>query len=281
MAALGLGSLGRLDGAERHARDAAARAVAPGDRADALAQAAMYVYRRGELDAAERLVREAEALAPETCREAHLVLAEVARHRGDFEAALASTERARALRSPGHLPAAQRRVDAAMIRQAAWFHAELGRLEEARRLLAEAEALDDQRADPKLGPMNAATAAWVHALRGETDAARARAGEAAGALPGLAGERSTRLSILLILARTALALGEPDRAEDFLRTLLEAGPDPCYRPAVFYYLAECRRRLGDRDGGRALDRQAASSRMGTRPERLARERLAADDGPAA
>ena len=57
------------------------------------------------------------------------------------------------------------------------------------------------------------------------------------------------------------------------KTLRDLGPDPPAYPSVWYHLAECRRRRGDTLGGRELDQRAASTNLGTRWERLARERL--------
>ena len=81
---------------------------------------------------------------------------------------------------------------------------------------------------------------------------------------------------LYLMGRAALRLDEPESAESFLRAYLELNPSPIYLPYVHYHLAECRRRLGDEAGGRALDQKAAAAGFGNQWERLARERLAAE-----
>src|SRR5947209_12039441 len=73
----------------------------------------------------------------------------------------------------------------------------------------------------------------------------------------------THRSALYLLGKAALENNEPERAEEFLRAYLNLNPDPLYRPYAYFHLAECRRRLGDKAGGRALDAQAASTRFGT------------------
>jgi hypothetical protein len=85
---------------------------------------------------------------------------------------------------------------------------------------------------------------------------------------------ATRKGALYILGKAALENDEPERAKEFLHAYLDLNPDPLYRPYAYYHLAECRRRLGDKAGGRAFDVQAASTHFGTLYERLSRERLA-------
>ncbi len=68
----------------------------------------------------------------------------------------------------------------------------------------------------------------------------------------------------------------PSRTRSSCAAYLNLNPDPLYRPYAYYHLAECRRRLGDKAGGRAFGVQAASTRYGTLYEQLARERLARD-----
>src|SRR6516165_5337542 len=87
---------------------------------------------------------------------------------------------------------------------------------------------------------------------------------------------ATRKGALYILGKAALENDEPERAKEFLHAYLDLNPDPLYRPYAYYHLAECRRRLGDKAGGRAFDVQAASTHFGTLYERLSRERLARD-----
>jgi len=131
--------------------------------------------------------------------------------------------------------------------------------------------------DPKQQiPLNA-DAALVHGFRGERDLAMERIASACESREKVASDRSVQQAMLVNLGRTALLIDEPERAETFLNEFLELKPDPVSYPFTYYHLAQCRRRAGDEIGGREFDIKASSTDFGSRWERLARERLTADN----
>jgi tetratricopeptide (TPR) repeat protein len=278
MAALACSNLGRLDEAERHLLVGLERSGDPTHRVESLALLGGYLFRRGDLDGAERTAREAEAILPDRRRTTWTVIAEVERARGHLEAAVRALEHAKTI-SMGHIPAANRKVDAAIDKSLAIIHAELGHHEVARDLIAGAEA--ELADDPKQGVIFNASAALVEALAGDRDRALARIESAERGRRAVPQDGRTQVSVLSLLGRAALAVDEPGRAEVFVRELLDLGPDPVYLPFAWFHLGECRRRLDDESGGVECDAKAASTRFGTRWERLARERLEAEAGSSA
>jgi tetratricopeptide (TPR) repeat protein len=273
MAAIACSNLGRLGDAERHVRVAVDHAKAPEKRAESMALLAEYVMRRGNLVEAEKIAREAEALNPGKKRVPWAVIGSVKKEQGQFEEAIAAYERMNTI-AEGHIPAYSRRASAAVSKELAPVYAEVGRLDDALELIHQAER--ELAEDPKLGVTLDAAAALVHAKCHERDQASARMASSLERLKVIPESLATRKGALYILGRAALENDEPERAEEFLRAYLDLNPDPLYRPYAYYHLAECRRRLGDKAGGRALDVQAASTRFGTLYEQLARERLARD-----
>ncbi len=271
MAAVSLGNLGRLDEAERYAREAAEHARDDKSRASALALVASYACRRGQLDEAERGARHAESLSPGAGNTPWAVLSEVARLRGNFTESIDYLHRTKA-QSTLFIPASQRRMDAAISHTEARILAELGRVDEALALLRSADA--EVGNDPKLGPSIDATTAHVLALRGEDAAARDRIASAVQRRQDIPQARSSQQSILADLGRAALVLGDPALAEQFWKGYHDTKPDPVYQPTALYHLAECRRLLDDHEAAVSLYRQTTSTHFGLHYERLARQRLA-------
>jgi tetratricopeptide (TPR) repeat protein len=126
LAALACGNLGRLDEAERHARAGVELAPSAEQRAEALALLAEYVVRRGDLDEAERTARDAEAMLPGQKRMPWFIIARIERERGCLEEAVRALEQARSI-PMGQIPAARRRVDAAIDVHLATAQVQLGR----------------------------------------------------------------------------------------------------------------------------------------------------------
>jgi tetratricopeptide (TPR) repeat protein len=275
MAALGHTALGHADDAERHLRAAIARASSPTKRAESLALLAGCVMRRGELDQAERMAREAEALFPGKQRLPWKIIGHVEKIRGRLEEAIQALEHSDSV-SISHIPAQNRQVSAVMQRDLATLHAELGRGDIALSLICEAEI--ELAGDRKQEMILDAAAALVHAFRHERDLARNRMASACEGRAELTDDRSTQQAVLVLLGRAALLIDEPERAESFLKEYLKLEPEPVSYPFVYYHLAECRRRAGDDAGGHEFDTKAASGEFGSRWERLARQRLA---GPCA
>ncbi len=168
MAALGCGNLGRVEDAERHARAAVELADSAKERAGSLALLGEFLVRRGDLDEGEGIAREADSILPDQDRLPWTVVCHSKRLRGHLDEALRALEHARTI-VVGHIPAAQRRVNAVLDKELAMLHAELGHRCEALALLAEAEP--EVAGDSKLSAGFDAMAALVHALLGDVESA--------------------------------------------------------------------------------------------------------------
>ncbi len=276
MAAVGCTKLGRSDDAERHLRSAIERASSPKDRADLLAQLAGCVFRRGNLDEAERMACDAEAMAPRTQVLPWKIIGRIERARGRIEEAIQALEHCSDI-SISHVPTQNRRVTAVIQRDLATLHAELGRGDVALSLICEAEI--ELSGDRQQEMLLDAAAALVHAFRKEPDIARNRIASALDARTILPEDRGNQQAVLYSLSRAALLIDEPERAESFLNAFLELEPEPVSRAFAYYHLAECRRQAGDIAMANDLNIKAASTRFGSRWEFLARDRLAAEGAP--
>ena len=246
MAAVGCSNLGRLDAAERHVRDAIERAPSDDQRAESLALLGDYVMRRGDLDEAERIAREAEAILPGKKRMPWIVIGTIEKLRGNDEEAIRALDHAKTI-VMGHIPAMNRRADAAIDKELAVLHAELGHGDDALALIVGAES--EFAGDPKLVVSLDAAAALVHALGHKRDPALARIASAEEGRARVPQDGTTQRAVLYLLGRAALLLDEPGRAEAFLREYLDRGPDPVFHAYAWYHLGGCRRRLGDESAG--------------------------------
>jgi tetratricopeptide (TPR) repeat protein len=272
MSAVAWGNLGNLDEAERSAKRASECAQTTKAKIETLGLAASFASSRAELDRAEQMAREAESFGPGTDRVPLIVLGEIQFLRGNFDEAIALVEQAKS-RAPLHVPALQRRIMAAMNKTLALYLAELGRLDEAMAKLD--EAAHELANDPKLGASLDATFAWVHALRGERGEAHSYLASADARRDAVADDRTTQKTIVKLLGRASLVLGQTEQAEALFEEYLDLAPEPAYSPSGLYYLAACRYRLGDHAGSLELFREAAATNYGLRYERLARERVRA------
>jgi tetratricopeptide (TPR) repeat protein len=270
MAAVACANLGRLDDAERHARAAVELAGTAEKRAEALALLADYVMRRGNLDEAERIAREADAVLRGQKRMPWLILGMIEKERGRLEEAIRALEHVNTI-SPGHVPALNRRAMAVINRDLAILYAEVERADTALELIRQAEP--ELSADPKRSAMLDASAALVFALCHEREQAHARIASADIGRKEIAEDGTTQRAVLYLLGRAAMALNEPESCERFFHDYLDRLPDPLYRPCAYFHLAECRQAVGDSAVAHELYTKAVSPGFGTRWERLARERL--------
>ena len=230
--------------------------------------------RRGDLERAERIAREADAVVSGKQRLPWKIIGKVEQVRGNLQAAIEAIEHANGI-SVSPITAQTQRLRAVTQRELATLYAELGRVDLALTLITDAESA--LKSDPKHDLLLAAAAAFVHALRHEHDLAMARIEAACRARAQIPEDRATHAAVLLLLGRAALYIDEPEQAEAFFHDLVSLKSDPISNACVNYHLAECRRRQGDLRGGRELDLKAASTQFGTRWERLARDRLARED----
>ena len=151
------------------------------------------------------------------------VIGTVKKEQGHFEEAIAAYEHSNTI-AEGHIPAYSRRASAAVYKELAPIYAEVGRLDDALKLIHEAER--ELADDPKLGVTLDAAAALVHAKRHERDLASARMASSLERLKAVPESLATRKGALYILGRAALENDEPERTEEFLRAYLESQPRP-------------------------------------------------------
>ena len=241
-------------------------------RADALSLMADYVMRRGDLDGAERIAREAEALIPGMKRMPWTILSSIAMHRGRLEQAIPLAERAFTV-SESHVVATNRGATAGLQMYMAILYAELGRGDVAIDFLRKAEP--EFAGDRKRGVIIGVAAARVHALRGERELAIERIESAVEGARNISSDIATQRSVFYHGGRAALDIDDTDRAQILLDRYRELNPDPVFEPGLYYHLAECRRKLLDSDGEREFLIKAAAFQFGTQWEGRARERLAA------
>jgi tetratricopeptide (TPR) repeat protein len=267
-------SLGKLQDAERYARGAADLSRTGQQRADALALVANYEMRRGNLDDAERTARAAAELAAGEQRLPWATLANIAAQRGCFDDAIKAVARAAKILED-QPQAAQRRELASIQLMTALYHAELGQGDLALRLLREAEP--GHAGDGKEMVTYHLIAALVYALAQEREPALAQIAAAERGRMKFLNDGATQRAAFLHLGRAALLIDDAERAQSWLRSYLDLNPDPMYLPCAYYLLAECCRLVRNASEAKELYARAASTRMGTRWESLALERLAAFD----
>ncbi len=223
LAAVACNHLGRLEDAERHARQGVELAQSPLERGEALALMAQYRMRRGDLEEAERSAREALSMLEDQKRIAWLVLAEIEWERGRVEEAMRALEHAKTI-GHGLAPVAVRRLDALIDQTLAIFHADLGHRDDAHASIRRAEP--QLIGDPRLGPGLDAAAAFVHARANDRARALARIGSAALGRQDVPQDISIQRSVLSLLGWAALAVDEPELGETFLRAYLDLPPTP-------------------------------------------------------
>jgi tetratricopeptide (TPR) repeat protein len=270
-------SLGRLDDAERYAYTAANLSRTDQQHADARALIAHCEMRRGNLDDAERRARAAAALATVRHSLPWMTLANVAAQRGCFDDAIRALEQA-IKPLEGQTDRSSRRELATIQLLCALYQAEAGRNEVALTLLRQAKV--EHAGDGKELVAYHLSAALVCGLANERDLARAQIAAAEQGRTQFLSDGATQRAAYLHLGRAALLIGEPEQARSWLRSYLELTPDPLYLPCTYYLLAESCRLLGDAGDAEELYGKAASSRIGTRWEDLARQRLAASGASA-
>ena len=229
--------------------------------------------RRGDLDEAERIAREAEAVLPGKKRMPWIVIGMIEKLRGNDEEAIRALDHAKTI-VMGHIPAMTRRADAAIDKELAVLHAELGRGDDALALIAGAES--EFAGDPKLTVSLDAAAALVHALGHKRDPALARIasaeeGRASAAKTVRPSERCSTCS-----AGPPSCSTSPGGRRVSSASISIAGPILCSTPTRGIILADAGGGSATSPRGADCDRKAASTRFGTLWERLARERLAAE-----
>ncbi|MHB0936778.1 MAG: tetratricopeptide repeat protein [Armatimonadota bacterium] len=146
-----------------------------------------------------------------------------------------------------------------------------GNLDQARRLLDQAEAV--LRRHEKYGIWCRHLSAWLAALAGEHERARAEVAALETALPALEGDWDTCPSCASDLGKACCHLGEYDRAIALLQRWPEERVYPVNLLERWYYLGECHRAQGNLPAAREWYAKAAQTGFETHYTRLAAERL--------
>jgi tetratricopeptide (TPR) repeat protein len=272
LAGVACSNLGRWEEAQHHRQSAYEMAMKRGDPkkiSDCLANLGDLHRLRGDLDRAEVLCLEAEALCPESARAAILNHAVILHARGRLPEALARMEQASqvgVMASSFH----ERRVQAALRKEMATYKAELGRLDAAWEDLT--LATSELGADPKLTLPCEATWAWLLALRGERDPSVRRSEMVLNGLDEQALDASTQLDCFVRVGWALSAIGEYEQARRCWERFLATIHPPIAEPLGRYHLGECRRNLGDLAGALEEFHRAMAPGIASHAARLAAER---------
>jgi pentatricopeptide repeat protein len=190
---------------------------------------------------------------------------------GRFDEARQTLEEMRAnIRFVPHLA---RRMEAAIFMDMARSEAEAGRGAEAWPILQRAEAELTQ--EPHLGVRFIAAQAWLLAIRGEHEAARAKARAAEQTLMNYLDDKETVRVVSSDLGRTAYVLGAYEQANATWQCYLEAQPAPLNMPMAYFAQGRCHEALGDIETARQVYRSALDTGIETHYTQRARERLQA------
>jgi tetratricopeptide (TPR) repeat protein len=264
--------LGRLDDAERHKRITVELAESLGDPkrlADCLADLAEIHRKRGQLPQALAACDRAAAVSRPT-RHIELIRYEIFRSWGRFDPALAAVDRASSVDA---LPTPRREqvMQAVFSFARATIQLEQGRLDGVAALLDSARA--GVQGDAKITLWCDAASLRLAALEGRRDDALIEMENIESRLAEFGQDRNTKSGVLGNLGRTALVLGDYERALGYWQQYLELPPQPVDVPTAYYHLGECRRGLDDFAAARKFYWQATDVGLDTHYAHLAQTRL--------
>jgi tetratricopeptide (TPR) repeat protein len=273
IAALACAELGRLDKAEEHFRRAYEMAAAVSNQAEIgqlLSSLAAIQLRRGKLAEAERACSQIDSKDPIAARTAITVRAQVLKHRGRFDEAMALLVQAQEVGTLTN-PEQRRRVDASQALITARVAAECGRADEAWELVQ--EAVSELGSDAKFGLLCDSAAAWILAVRGLPDDSRRISDQVETRLHEFTQDPTSTAKVLFDLGMAAGTRGDHSQAEAFWSRLLDLATDPIVRPVAFYRRGECWRQRGDVSKARADFRAAVATEIDIHYAQLAARRL--------
>ena len=269
---------GRREDAERHTRIALEIATRSGDRegsADVLAGLGAIAIRRGDLRGAFDYVTRSAATCDRPRREAVMVLATLHRYRGEFDLARRAIERY-ATAEPRTTGSHAHRFSALGSRARALIAIAAEEPEDAVRFAL--EAVEGEA----LGPRQRLTAemALTHALSmaERHDEAGERIERMESAAAAFSEDREITLGLHGARGRAAYYRLDWSAAEKHFRRYIDTPCDPVDAPAMWWYIGECRRKLGDTAGAEEAYRMAVAPGIRTRRARQAAACLAESYG---
>lgn len=274
VAALACSDRGDLEEAERHYEQSIALALRLRnvDRAATyLATLGGIQRRRGMLVKAVQTCQRAAEMSLQARRAARLAEFECMLYWGKFEDARRMLDQA-ARAHPLPTPSDERRSQAVIQLGRAWLEAEAGYPERALERLREAEKTLGK--EEKLGLACLSTEAWILACLGRREEARQRLEEAQEQAERFADSRATQAGCCSMLGRATWELGEDALCLQLWERFLQLPPDPADLPRAHYYIGLCRARRGENEAARAAFQAAIDTGLQTYHTQKAEERLA-------
>ncbi len=280
-AGLGLSEQNRLVEAEAEYRKAyQLSAQQPGSdlAARSLTLLAMSQANQGQVEEALASVRQVASWSPTVRRDALVGSADWLRMLGRWDEALEALHAARQT-PPLPTPTFEMRSQGIVSLGVAWTEAAAAQARGDRVAADRAWAWLEQAqrafgGDKKLLLWCDATAAWIMALRGQTDDARRILAQTRAALPEFAQSRGTQQNSLSMLGRAALLTGDYAEGKRLWMEFLDTRPTRPSETRGLYYLGECLRLSGEVEPAERAYRRAVSLGVETYYVRCAEGQLA-------
>jgi tetratricopeptide (TPR) repeat protein len=273
-AALACSDLGDLEEAERHYDQSISLALRLHNverAATYLATLGSVQRRRGMLVQAVETCQKAAQMSLQARRTARLAEFECMLYWGKFEDARRMLDQA-AKAHPLPTPSDERRSQAIIQLGRSWLEAECGNPQKAMECLREAMRTLGQ--EEKLGLACLCTEAWILACLGRHEEARQRLAEAQEKARSFPDSRATQADCWSLLGRAAYELGDDALCLQLWERFLQLRPDPVDVPRAQLYIGQCRARLGDNEAARAAFQAAKDTGLQTYHTHKAQERLA-------
>jgi tetratricopeptide (TPR) repeat protein len=274
VAALACSDRGDLEEAERHYEQSfgcAVRLRNVDKAASYLATLGSIQRRRGILVKAVETCQKAAEMSLQARRAARLAEFECMLYWGKFEDARQMLDQA-ARAYPFPTPSDERRSQAVIQLGRSWLEAETGHPEKALECLREAE--ESLGKEEKLGLACLTTEAWILACLGRREESRQKLEEAQEQAQRFPDSRATQASCCCLLGRAAYAQGDDALCLDLWERFLQLRPDPVDIPRAHYYIGLCRARREEIEAARAAFQAAIDTELQTYHTQKAEERLA-------
>jgi tetratricopeptide (TPR) repeat protein len=249
-------TLGQIEQSEKFDRMVREEAMGCGDLkavAEASAHLAENLRKRGRLGEALESIDEAARI--EDVRSVHSVRYEILRSSGRYEEALEAIDAARRTGQFG-LARHEKKIQGLYDFSASRVLMDLGRIDEAEACLT--RAMGVLKDDPKLHLWCLAGMARAMGAAGSRPEAVRLIERVEAGLPAFRDDRNTLQVGYASIGRSALALGDFERALKAWRSYLDTNPSPVDQPTALFHVGECCRGLGNREAARDAYQAAIS-----------------------